>query len=82
MFTASEGKELRKAMQGRGKATIIERKPGKPKNVADDEFATIRSENSRKAIASLKQARRLEQTAFRMELMIKRRQHRSESNVD
>ena len=57
-------------MKGRGKVTFIKSKPKPSKQVKEDEFDTIRNESSRTVVGVVKQARRLEQIAYRLGLII------------
>ena len=66
-----EGSQFKKATQGRGNVTFITKKPGRPKEVAEVELATIRNEHGRRAVTALKQARRMEQVAHRLGLIMK-----------
>ena len=61
--------EFSKAMRGRDKFTIIKKKPGEQKKTTEDELSTIRNDNSRIAVDSLKQARRYDQVAMRLEML-------------
>ena len=59
----------RKALLGRGKVTILRRKPvRKSKRIEDEDFKHLRNANSRKAYDKLKQARRCEQFCVRLEM--------------
>ena len=62
-------KELCKAMSGRGKVTFIKTKPKPKEEVKEDQLHTIRNDSSRRAVNALKQARRLEQVAYRLGLV-------------
>ena len=64
-----EGKEFERAAKGRGKVILIKTKVAKPKIVEEENMATIRNQFSYKAIAHLKQQRRLEQTILRVGLI-------------
>ena len=59
------GKELAKKNRGRGEATIVKKIPGKNK----DDNGVNYNEWTRKSIISLKNARRCEQMAYRIEMI-------------
>ena len=61
-----EGKEFNKAATGRGKVTLIKTKTKPPKEIDEDNLATIRNKHSYQAVANLKQAKRLAHVADRI----------------
>ena len=70
--------------------TFITTKPKKQKEELEKEFPTIRNQASKEAVAALKQSRRLEQVAYRLNLIqigasrekIERYQERNEEAIE
>ena len=63
----NETKEVTRKLTGRGRVTIVEKEPERRKLAGGIE--EIRKGDSKQAIKYLKQARRCEQVAYRMELI-------------
>ena len=60
---------IKKALAGRGKTMILNKTPGRTRrSKKENEFKHLRSQASRKALESLRQARRCEQYVFRLEM--------------